>query len=240
MSSALNSAPRVVADNRRSITAPVIAALLCLAATLPDAAWGQNPGRRGAGSIGAPEPPRPRVSVPYDGALAAYRAGRIDEALQLSDKALEADARNPELRFLRGVILTEQQRTDDALAVFAAMIKEFPELPEPYNNVAVIYAGRGDWDNARLALEQSTAAVPSYALAHENLGDIHLQLAARAYAQAAKLEPRNDSAKSKLTLARELINRAQALPAPKPAPSNARTDPSLNPRLDAPIQDPKR
>lgn len=239
MSSALNSAPRVVADNRRSITAPVVAALLCLATLLPAEAQAQNPGRRGAGSIGAPEPPRPRVSVPYDGALAAYRAGRIDEALQLTDKALEGDARNPELRFLRGVILTEQQRTDEALTVFAAMIKEFPELPEPYNNVAVIYAARGDWDNARLALEQSTTTVPSYALAHENLGDIHLQLAARAYAQAAKLEPRNDSATTKLTLARDLINRAQALPAPKPAASNPRSAPNLNPRIDAPNQDPK-
>jgi Flp pilus assembly protein TadD len=164
------------------------------------------------GQVGAPEPIRPQITQPYDGAIAAWRAGRADEALEIAERALRDDPRNPQLRFLRGVILAGKDRTDDALQVFRSMTEDFPELPEPYNNVAVILAGRGDWDGAREAIEQSIRAVPSYALAHENLGDVHLQLAARAYEQAGRLDPRNDSARRKLALARELIGRVQALP----------------------------
>ena len=154
-------------------------------------------------------PARPQLSVPYDGAIAAYRAGRPDEALRLAERALRDDPRNPQLRFLRGVVLADRQRDDEAIAAFRGLVEDFPELAEPYNNLAVVHARRGDWDAARQALEQSIRAVPGYALAHENLGDVHLQLAARAYEQAARLEPRGASARSKLALSRELIGRLQ-------------------------------
>ena len=178
-------------------------------------------------SIGTPEPPRPTITVPYDGAIAAWRAGRSDDALAIAERALESDPRNPQLRFLRGVVLAEKGRRDEALAVFRGLTEDFPELPEPHNNLAVLHAAAGDWEAARAAVEQSIRAVPGYALAHENLGDIHLQLAAGAYERSGRLDPRNESARAKLVLARELIARAQALPvdprtprfgAPPPSP----------------------
>jgi Flp pilus assembly protein TadD len=153
------------------------------------------------------EPPKSSVSVPYDAAIAAYRAGRPDEALATAERALQTDPRNPQLRFLRGVVLAERQRTDEAIEAFRTLTQDFPELPEPYNNLAVLYAARGDWDAARQAVEQSLRAVPGYALAHENLGDIHLQLAARAFEQAARLDPRSATARTRLSLTRELIGR---------------------------------
>jgi tetratricopeptide (TPR) repeat protein len=162
------------------------------------------------GQIGVAEPVRPTLSVPYDTAIAEYRAGRATEALALAERALQSDPRNPQLRFLRGVVLTEQRQLDLAIEAFGSLIADYPELPEPYNNLAVIHADRGDWDAARQALEQSIRAVPTYALAHENLGDIHIQLAARSYEQAGRLDPRNESAHDKLGLARELIGRIQS------------------------------
>lgn len=181
--------------------------------------------------MGAPEPFRPTITTPYDGAIAAYRAGRVDEALAVTDEALKADPRNAQLRFLRAVILAERGRTDEAVAMFRGMIEDFPELPEPYNNLAVIHAGRGEWDAARQALEQSVRAVPTYALAHENLGDIHLQLAARAYEQAGRLDARNQSTRSKLALARELIGRVQAVPPESRNPRpGAQPPPQVTPR----------
>ena len=180
-------------------------------------------GFRPGASIGAPEPPRPRISVPYDGAIAAYRAGRIDEALDLTEAALKAEPGHPELRFLRGVILTQRGRSDEALDVFQALVEEFPELPEPYNNIAFIQAGRGRWDEARRTLEQSVNAVPSYALAHENLGDIHLQLAAQAYSRAGRLDPQSQSVRRKLATSLELIDRTQAVRPDTPKPPNPRS-----------------
>jgi tetratricopeptide (TPR) repeat protein len=181
--------------------------------------------------IGAPEPVRPTLTTPYDGAIAAYRAGRLDEALGVTDEALKTDPRNAQLRFLRGVILAERGRTDQAQAMFRGMIEDFPELPEPYNNLAVIHAGRGEWDAARQALEQSVRAVPTYSLAHENLGDIHLQLAARAYEQAGRLDSSNSSTRSKLMLARELIARVQLVPPDSRNPRpGAQPPPQVTPR----------
>jgi tetratricopeptide (TPR) repeat protein len=180
------------------------------------------------GQIGVAEPLRPTLSVPYDNAIAEYRAGRTAEALALAERALLTDPRNPQLRFLRGVVLTEQRRLDLAIEAFGSLIADFPELPEPYNNLAVIHADRGDWNAARQALEQSIRAVPTYALAHENLGDIHLQLAARSYEQAGRLDPRNESARDKLGLARELIGRIQSPATDRnPRPS---AQPQVNPR----------
>jgi tetratricopeptide (TPR) repeat protein len=176
--------------------------------------------------VGTPEPVRPTVTVPYDGAIAPYRAGRADEALGLAERALQSDPRNPQLRFLRGVILAEKGRRDDAAAVFRGLTEDFPELPEPYNNLAVLHAAAGEWEAARAAIEQSIRAVPGYALAHENLGDVHLQLAASAYERAGRLDPRNESARGKLALARELIARAQALPVDSRTPRLGAPSPS--------------
>jgi len=196
----------IIAARAATLTLALPRALACVLALAGPAAWAQGPS---PAAISAPEPQRQTVSVPYDGAIAAYRAGRADEALELAERALEADPRNPQLRFLRGVILAERDRADEAIDAFTGLTEDFPELAEPYNNLAVLHARRADWDRARQALEQSIRAVPGYALAHENLGDVHLQLAARAYEQAGRLDPRNESARSKLGLARELIARVQ-------------------------------
>ena len=201
-------AARPAASARRAARAFALAALALAA----PAALAQVPAVQPPGQVGTPEPERPTKSVPYDGAIAAYRAGRSGEALAIAERALETDPRNPQLRFLRGVVLAEQGRTEVAIETFASLVQDFPELPEPYNNLAVIHASRGDWDRAREALEQAIRAVPTYALAHENLGDIHLQLAARAWEQAGRLDPRNASARSKLASARELILRLDAAP----------------------------
>jgi len=233
MDSAPDVACAAIAFNRSSIAAraatlsrALACALACALALTPRAAWAQAPAPP---AISAPEPQRATVSVPYDGAIAAYREGRPDEALALAERALDADPRNPQLRFLRGVILAERGLADDAIAAFTGLTEDFPELAEPYNNLAVLHARRADWDRARQALEQSIRAVPGYALAHENLGDVHLQLAARAYQQAGRLDPRNTSAQSKLGLARELIARVQP---PPPDSTHPRTSaqPQATPR----------
>ncbi len=136
--------------------------------------------------------------------------GRNDQALADAQGALERFPRNPQIRFLHAVSLTENGRVDDAVPAFEALTQEYPELPEPYNNLAVLYAGRGELERARVALEQALRAQPRYALALENLGDVHLRLAARAYEQAGQVDPASAAAREKLGLARDLIDRIAA------------------------------
>lgn len=95
-------------------------------------------------------------------------------------------------------------------------------MPEPHNNLAALYAARGELDRAREALEDAVRALPSYSLANENLGDIHLRLAERAYQRAVRADAANRAAREKLALARELVSRVSPggqRPATAPAPA---------------------
>jgi Flp pilus assembly protein TadD len=140
---------------------------------------------------------------------ALLAAGKAREALARADAQLARNPRDAQLRFVRGVILTELKRTDEARDAFQRLSEDFPEQPEPYNNLAVIYAGEGRLENARAALERALAAAPNYATAYENLGDVYLQMAADAYQRAAKLDPASRAAGAKLTLSRELLTKSR-------------------------------
>ena len=92
------------------------------------------------------------------------------------------------------------------------MTEEFPELPEPYNNLAVIYASQGQLERARTLLETALQVRPDYATAQENLGDVFLQMSADAYQRAAKLQPANRTLASKLTQTRDLLAKVRVVP----------------------------
>jgi Flp pilus assembly protein TadD len=134
------------------------------------------------------------------------------------DVLLTQRPREPQARFLKGVVQTEQGQDAAAIATFSALIEDYPELPEPYNNLAVLYAQKGEYVGARVALESAVKTAPDWAIAHENLGDIYIRLGAAEYATASKLDRANKTAAAKLTLARELI-----APTPKPAAAAAVT-----------------
>jgi tetratricopeptide (TPR) repeat protein len=119
------------------------------------------------------------------------RAGQTTEAAVKLDQFLAQKPKDPQLRFLKGVMLTERQQTAEAIEVFTALTADYPELAEPYNNLAVLYAGQGQYDKARVALEAAIRGNPGYATAYENLGDVYARLAAQAYARAQQLEPDN-------------------------------------------------
>src|SRR3546814_8685917 len=92
--------------------------------------------------------------------------------------------------------------------------RDYPQLPEPYNNLAVLYAAQGDYDKARDALQAAIAKHPSYATAHENLGDIYAALAGAAYSKAATLDTADQAVRRKLAVINQLDT---GLPAPAAA-----------------------
>jgi tetratricopeptide (TPR) repeat protein len=153
------------------------------------------------------------------------KAGQHAQALERVNKALAAKPRDPQARFLKAVILTEQGNTKEAIEIFSKLTQDFPELPEPYNNLAVIYAAQGQYEKARAALEQSIRTHPSYATAYENLGDVYAKLASQAYDKALQLDKSNTGAQNKLALVREIARSpaplavAQAKEPAKPEPA---------------------
>jgi tetratricopeptide (TPR) repeat protein len=133
------------------------------------------------------------------------RAGQPQQALERVNRALAAKPKDAQARFLKGLIFAEQGNSREATDIFLALTKDYPELPEPYNNLAVIYASQGQYDKARSALEQSIRTHPSYATAYENLGDVYAKLASQAYDKALQIDSANPGAKNKLALVRDLV-----------------------------------
>jgi tetratricopeptide (TPR) repeat protein len=136
-----------------------------------------------------------------------YHLGETGPALTRVDAALTANPGDAQARFLKGVILTAQGRHEDAIGVFAALVQEYPELPEPRNNLAVLYAAKGQYEQARNELELAIRTAPDYAVAHENLGDIYARLAGEEYRRAAALDRNNITAAPKLKLVEQMLQR---------------------------------
>lgn len=164
------------------------------------------------------------------------KQNQLPQALEKVDVYISSKPKDAQGRFLRGLILTDLGRPAEAIAVFTKLTEDFPELPEPYNNLAVLYAQQKQYDKARSSLEMAIRTHPSYSIAHENLGDVYAKLASQAYDKALQLDSSNAATQTKLSMIKELIStsskpgvkpvaaaepppvKSAAVEAPKPTP----------------------
>ncbi|BCB28022.1 hypothetical protein SKTS_29080 [Sulfurimicrobium lacus] len=133
------------------------------------------------------------------------KQGQADKAMERANSFLAAHPKDAQVRFLKGLILTEQNKNAEAIKVFSGLTDDYPELPEPYNNLAVLYAAQGQYEKAKTALEMAINTHPSYATAHENLGDIYAKMASQAYDKALQLDKSNSNAQAKLALIKDIF-----------------------------------
>ncbi|MDP4028413.1 MAG: tetratricopeptide repeat protein [Gallionella sp.] len=148
-----------------------------------------------------------------------FKQGQHGQALDKVNGVLAGKPKDAQARFLKGLILTEQGKAAEAIKTFAALTEDYPELPEPYNNLAVLYASQSQYDKAKLALEMAIRTHPSYATAHENLGDIYAKMASQAYDRALQLDRSNTATQTKLSMIQDLFaggTRGKAAPAHSP------------------------
>jgi Flp pilus assembly protein TadD len=131
------------------------------------------------------------------------------EAIAKLDSLTVERPREPQARFMKGIALSDQGKADEAITVFRAVLADFPELPEPRNNLAVLYAQKGEYALARDELERAIQTAPDYAVAHENLGDVYARLAEVEYEKTMALDRRNRTAGPKLKLIREASSAAK-------------------------------
>lgn len=166
--------------------------------------------------------------------------GNQAAALEKVNAYLSSNPKNAEALFMRGVILVELGKRDEAIKTFTDLSEKFPNLPEPYNNLAVLYADQGQYDKARKALESAIKTHPSYATAHENLGDIYARLASEAYDKALKLDTSNSRAQNKLAMITDLFGgkRAVARPATSMPATPSATAPVMPPASNTPTVTP--
>ncbi len=142
-----------------------------------------------------------------------YRNGNLSVALTRANAYLAKNPKDAQTRFIKGLILADQGKTNEAIVIFTGLTEDYPELPEPYNNLAVLYASQNKYAAAKNALEMAIRTHPSYATAHENLGDIYAKMASLAYDKALALDSKNAAAQTKLALIQDLIGGQPAKPA---------------------------
>ena len=152
------------------------------------------------------------------------KQGQMQQALEKVDGYISTKPKDAQGRFMQGLILTELGRSADAIAVFTKLTEDFPELPEPYNNLAVLYAQQKHYDKARTALEMAIRTHPSYSIAHENLGDVYAKLASQAYDKALQLDSSNTTTQTKLSMIKDLISTSKP-GKPGPAAPQAAAEP---------------
>lgn len=142
-----------------------------------------------------------------------FRNGNLAGALSHADAYLAKNPKDAQARFLKGLILADLGKTNDAIAVFTGLTDDHPELPEPYNNLAVLYASQNKYAAAKDALEMAIRAHPDYATAHENLGDLYAKMASVAYEKALTLDSKNPAAQAKLVLIQGMLEGQASKPA---------------------------
>lgn len=149
---------------------------------------------------------------PLQDANKSFKQGAYAQALARVEKILEDKPKDAPARFLKGIILTEMGNSDEAIKVFTSLNEDYPELPEPYNNLAVLYAGQGKYEKAKNALEMAIQTHPTYVTAHENLGDIYAKLASQSYDRALQLDHSNTATKAKLATIQTLFQETHKAP----------------------------
>jgi tetratricopeptide (TPR) repeat protein len=148
------------------------------------------------------------ASTPLQDASQLFHQGKNAQALEKVNSYLATNAKDPQGRFLKGLIQAEMNQTDEAIKTFTSLTNDYPELPEPYNNLAVLYASQGQYEQAKNSLEKAIRTNPTYATAHENLGDIYAKMASQAYDKALQLDHSNTSAQMKLSLVKDIFTPA--------------------------------
>jgi len=162
------------------------------------------------------------------------KRGQHAQALDRVNRYLVQNPGDTQGRFKKGVILAEQNKVAEAIEVFTKLSQDYPKLPEPHNNLAVLYASQGQYEKARQQLEMSIRTDPRFATAYENLGDVYTKLASQAYDKALQLDSSNSAAKSKLSLIRDLLMTSETrLPAISGAPAGKASEPARPPALAA-------
>ena len=133
------------------------------------------------------------------------RSGRTAAAMSVANQQIALHPRSPNMRFLKALMLQEAGRHTQAIATYRKLIEDYPALPEPYNNLAALYAAIGEPDKARDTWELAARASRSLAITHEKLGDVYADLATRTYRQALQSGDQGGEAAPPPPVIRQLI-----------------------------------
>ena len=131
--------------------------------------------------------------------------GDLGAALLRAQAAHATNPRDVQVRFLHALVLMDLQRNSEAMTRFTSLSQDFPELADPFNNMALLHARAGELHQARAALETALRNDPGHRVARANLGQVHVMLAVQAWEQLASGGRLDASQQRQLDAARALL-----------------------------------
>lgn len=131
--------------------------------------------------------------------------GEKEKAAQQIDQYLKINPNDPQLMFIKGAVNADLKKYNEAINAFTYLTEKYPTLPEPFNNLALIYIELGDYGNAQKFLESALKINPEYFTAYINLGDLYSKRALVSYGKALEIDKKNVSAKNKYLLIEKTI-----------------------------------
>ncbi len=152
------------------------------------------------------------ISTPHNNVRKLLRQAKYRQALLLVNKGLTTNPRDPQMRFWQAYIFEQLDQPTMAQQVYLDLTREYPELPEPHNNLGAIYAAQGDYPNAKASLEAALRANPNYAAAHENMGDLLVNMARQAYERSLTVEPKQRGISQKIERLKPVLDITQGKP----------------------------
>jgi len=140
---------------------------------------------------------------------------RFVDAASVGEQLLDRNPRHSQARFLTAYAYQMSAQTDQAIRLYQGLIEDNPQLPEPHNNLAMIYLAQGDYDRASQLLVEALNTHSSYAIAYDNLSQVYKGIASEAYRRAVSesSEPSRYTHKIELTAITELETAPEQLPA---------------------------
>ncbi|WP_290705039.1 tetratricopeptide repeat protein [Amphritea sp.] len=136
------------------------------------------------------------------------RKGDLKGAFDKVNSYLASNPKDPNGWLLYGISLINQNKLDEAADVFSRLVQLYPESPEPYNNLAVVHARKGENDKAVEVLLQAFETHPSYAQVQTNLKAVYATLATQAYNRALNLDSTTQSRRANLGILDQVYNPA--------------------------------
>ena len=125
-----------------------------------------------------------RAADDYTQVQQLQASGQTAEALAAADRYIAAHPRDPQMRFIKANVLSRSGQPAEAQALLLQLTRDYPELAEPWNNLAVLYAAGGHLAQAREALQNALRVQPDYATALANLGDVQAREALQSFERA--------------------------------------------------------
>jgi len=152
------------------------------------------------------------ISTPHNDVRKLLRQAKYPQALLLVNKGLSTNPRDPQMRFWQAYVFEQLDQPDMAQQVYIDLTREYPELAEPHNNLGVIYAAKGDYPNAKASLDAALRTNPNYAAAHENMGDLLVNMARQSYERSLNVDPKQRGIAQKIERLKPVLEITQGKP----------------------------